>query len=611
MESEDRTFQEYHERPTRESLVALLRAHQASVYNLCFQVLRNPHDAEDAAQEVLLEVIRGAGRIREPRAFKRWLCRAALHTALDHLRRRARRSRLEEKRAAMTQDNPDRAVDALHEAMARLDDEDRCLLVEKYFDQATLEQMAAREGLSTAAVWKRIERARDRLKRLMAGAGMSVAAPGLDSMLESLRPVPPPDLITGSLSVKAALANFGGVVMGTKALISGTTIVVALIFLTIGAGSGYVVGSKRSGGVQPPVNSSGRSPKPGLNSGSARSSSPPPAGKLEAAAIADSVPAAPEANPLLARLERFKAWRAASDKKPLRTPQDHERRFFLLKEELDGVRELILSDPAGFLAWVDRRENGLLLEDAFNATLVVKQTLYSVQVQEFTDPPSSLTDGLLKLLQSGRVEQRRAVMGLAQYLKNPPPEFRAMYVSLLAESYDPGVGPMAVNALLFSNEPAPSELEAVVRYAMQLKEDAVRHEVFRSLGKVPKTETREWLLQTLESGQFADSERLAYCALEWWTYPSNSPGRDFEERAARILGAAMARTKEQDPYFMSMYTALNLPTEISLRLVEQAATGAPNSALRNAAEAVLQRAKKPGASPRILQEAWMAEFRQK
>lgn len=398
--------------------------------------------------------------------------------------------------------------------------------------------------------------------------------------------------------------------MGAKVTVTTTTIVAALLFLTIGAGGGYVVGSKRSDRNRPFATSremAGNSlPEPEAD--------PPvlnPTPESTTLAPPAATPAA--ANSLLARLDRFKEWhKDHAAKLKYRTPQDFERTFLLLKEELDGVRELILADPAPFLEWVGRKEHGPYLEDLFHATISLKRSAWSVDVQEFSALPSPLTDGLLKLLESGSVPQRRAVMAVAPYLRNASPEFRNQYVALLSESYDPGIGPAAVNALLFAHEPSPRELDAVVDYAMQLNEPAVRLQVFRSLGKVPREETRTWLLETLESNRLSDPEgRLAYCALEWWTYPGNSPGRDFEERAARLLGAAMERTTEHDPYFMNLHTALNLPLDLSIRLLEQAAASGPNAAVKKAAEAVLQRAKKSGASQTVLREAWIAEFKQK
>src|SRR5437588_792155 len=90
-------FEDYKRVRDGRSLTRLLEHHQEPVLRICRRVLRQPQDAEDACQEVLLEVSRQAGTIQEPGAFSAWLYRTALHTALDHRRKRDR-GRLREDR---------------------------------------------------------------------------------------------------------------------------------------------------------------------------------------------------------------------------------------------------------------------------------------------------------------------------------------------------------------------------------------------------------------------------------------------------------------------------------------------------------------------------------
>ena len=182
----DREFLEYRRNPGRETLLALLRSRQEFVYRVCLHVLRHPQDAEDAAQDVLLEITREADRLRDLRQFRHWLGRVALHTALDHRKRRARRARREEAKAAMKNNAHDESVAAVHDALARLSDEDRALILEKYFEGATLETLAARSGVSTVTVWRRLALAIDRLKQRLAQAGLAAVIPGLESILESI-----------------------------------------------------------------------------------------------------------------------------------------------------------------------------------------------------------------------------------------------------------------------------------------------------------------------------------------------------------------------------------------------------------------------------------------
>jgi RNA polymerase sigma-70 factor (ECF subfamily) len=75
--------------PTVETLVA---DHSRMVFRIAYSILRNHHDAEDAAQECFLRVWKHKVRLHEVSNAKTWLARIAWTTALD--KRRAGRKLL-------------------------------------------------------------------------------------------------------------------------------------------------------------------------------------------------------------------------------------------------------------------------------------------------------------------------------------------------------------------------------------------------------------------------------------------------------------------------------------------------------------------------------------
>ena len=198
MLSADPAFLEWRERPSRDTLRRLLLATQDRVYSLCFQVLRHAQDAEDAAQASLIEMARGIESIQDPQKFSSWMYRVCLNNALTLRRESRRRKEREERRAAMvTAPAPDEVRDAIHDALAALEDDERALVVEHYFEKATLEDLGARRGISGVAVWKRIEHAKERMKRSLAG----VALTQMNAILEAAEFVPAPS----GFSVEGAL----------------------------------------------------------------------------------------------------------------------------------------------------------------------------------------------------------------------------------------------------------------------------------------------------------------------------------------------------------------------------------------------------------------------
>jgi RNA polymerase sigma-70 factor (ECF subfamily) len=73
-----------------EAFEALVAAHQSRVYGLALQLLRDPEDAEDAAQEAFVRCYASLDRYNPDMSFGGWLYRIAYNHCLDVLRRRRR-----------------------------------------------------------------------------------------------------------------------------------------------------------------------------------------------------------------------------------------------------------------------------------------------------------------------------------------------------------------------------------------------------------------------------------------------------------------------------------------------------------------------------------------
>ena len=70
------------------SLDALLRRHQAWLYNVALRMLQQPQDAEEATQESLLKIVTHLSSFRGDSAFSTWAYRIAFNLMLDRKRSR-------------------------------------------------------------------------------------------------------------------------------------------------------------------------------------------------------------------------------------------------------------------------------------------------------------------------------------------------------------------------------------------------------------------------------------------------------------------------------------------------------------------------------------------
>lgn len=79
------------QRGDRAALDALLRRHHDRILVLCRRLCRNRADADDAAQDALIAIVRGLARFDGNASFSTWSYRVATNACLDELRRRGRR----------------------------------------------------------------------------------------------------------------------------------------------------------------------------------------------------------------------------------------------------------------------------------------------------------------------------------------------------------------------------------------------------------------------------------------------------------------------------------------------------------------------------------------
>jgi RNA polymerase sigma-70 factor, ECF subfamily len=154
----------------------LVEAYQAPVYNLCYRVLGNPHDAEEAAQEAFLRAYTRLVSYDPTRPFKTWLLSIAHHYCVDRLRRRRlnflslddepavdtamwRSAGPSPEDAAMRRER-EGEIQAL---LNLLPPKDRSALVMRYWYDLSYDEIAQATATTVSAVKSRLHRARETL----------------------------------------------------------------------------------------------------------------------------------------------------------------------------------------------------------------------------------------------------------------------------------------------------------------------------------------------------------------------------------------------------------------------------------------------------------------
>ena len=152
----------------------LVDAYQVPVYNLCYRMLGNAPDAEDAAQETFVRVYTHLRAYNPQQRLSSWVLAVAAHYCIDRLRRqRFKWLSLDEvlPLPALTEDTPQPEASLMErEACAEIRDllqalpaEYRLVIALRYWQDFSYVEIAQVVGTTESAIKSKLHRARDML----------------------------------------------------------------------------------------------------------------------------------------------------------------------------------------------------------------------------------------------------------------------------------------------------------------------------------------------------------------------------------------------------------------------------------------------------------------
>jgi len=154
----------------------LVAAYTRPIYNLCYRMLGDPHEAEDATQEVFLRIYRRLHAYDPAHWPASWILSIAAHYCIDRIRARRPVLPLEDvhpEPQTPEEARPDALVErqeqeaCLREALGQLKPEERAVLILYYWHERSCEEIASILGLQPGTVRVRLHRARLRLAELL------------------------------------------------------------------------------------------------------------------------------------------------------------------------------------------------------------------------------------------------------------------------------------------------------------------------------------------------------------------------------------------------------------------------------------------------------------
>jgi RNA polymerase sigma-70 factor (ECF subfamily) len=162
------------------AFATLVERYRTRIHALCYRILRDPEDAEDAAQVAFVKAYRRLDSFRGDSQFYTWLYRVAHNVANDSYQARRRRRTVEavdvNVREPVRRDDrerPDRVLerqdlrDVARRALERVPPLFRAVLVLREYENLEYREIAEVLNISVGTVMSRLFRARMRFKTQM------------------------------------------------------------------------------------------------------------------------------------------------------------------------------------------------------------------------------------------------------------------------------------------------------------------------------------------------------------------------------------------------------------------------------------------------------------
>ena len=172
-----------------EAFSEIVKQHAPLVYGVCLRILGNKEYAADAVQDTFLQLVRDAAKITS--SLPNWLHSTATNRAIDLIRQNSQRKKREFNYASSSENinSEDEKVAwreisvCIDEELENLDDQTREVLIMRFFENFTTNDIAEKCGISQPTVSRRIDSGIELLRHKLKSRGVIVSAAILTAML--------------------------------------------------------------------------------------------------------------------------------------------------------------------------------------------------------------------------------------------------------------------------------------------------------------------------------------------------------------------------------------------------------------------------------------------
>jgi len=161
-----------------EAFETIVRTHEKTIYNVAYRMVRSHDDALDITQTVFIKAYRKLHTFKPGHKLFSWLYRIAVNESISHLRRSRPTLELDGERvagnsSAVADVERAEASDRISAALLELSVDHRVVVVLKYFLELSYREISEIVGIPEKTVKSRLYTAREKLRGILIGLGVS------------------------------------------------------------------------------------------------------------------------------------------------------------------------------------------------------------------------------------------------------------------------------------------------------------------------------------------------------------------------------------------------------------------------------------------------------
>ena len=184
MQAQERAWARAAQKGDSTAFMRIVDAYQRPVYNLCYRILGDAGEAEDAAQETFLRAYTKLNSYQPDRKFSSWLLSIASHYCIDRLRRRRYQlvswddlppwrwlpaTEPEPEQATLTRET----VGSVRDLLEALPADYRAAVVLRYWHDMSYDEIADTLETTVSAIKSRLFRARQMMAQVAEETGLA------------------------------------------------------------------------------------------------------------------------------------------------------------------------------------------------------------------------------------------------------------------------------------------------------------------------------------------------------------------------------------------------------------------------------------------------------